>query len=682
MSVRSIRVPKFTPRRASRLLPAAAAALLLVAPLATGRASAAPVSGEVPITQASQPAPAVLPSLREWHGAPGTWRLTAASRIILDWQDARALASTAATFHDDLVAESGQPVPVATGARPRPGDIVLTLQQHDATLGAEGYRLDIGRVLTITAPTDTSVFYGTQTVEQILKADPHRARVPYGTARDWPDFGERAQMLDVGRKFYPLSYLKSQVRQMAWEKLNTFHLHFSDWEGFRIKVDRFPGLASAQSYSKADLRDLQDYARRYHVTIVPEIDLPAHAVAITKYDPKLRFSCHSLDYSHWPGADQGGWVLNIASAHTQTFVHDLLAEIIPMFDGPYFHIGGDEYPYDGDKAACPELVAYQHERGFAYPGDVFVDFSNTLDAQVRSYGKTTEMWEWWNFNGQQTSIQPSKDIVIDSWVGNDPGALASRGYRVVGTPENTLYVSAGFGQHLGQYGYVDIQNVYENYPFAHPAGVLGYKISRWSDRAEQQSPEWFDFFARRPLQVLAERLWGGPRSSSVWQFLARADSIGDPPPSQLTAVPKAHIRVVSVDSQETSAENGAAVNAIDDNPYTIWHTAYSRGVTPLPHEITLDLGAPTRLAGLRYLPRQDGGVNGRIGRYEISVSNDGATWRSVASGEVADDQTEKEVDFAATMARYIRLTALSEAAGASYTSAAELTPLQAPDVHR
>lgn len=207
-------------------------------------------------------------------------------------------------------------------------------------------------------------------------------------------------------------------------------------------------------------------------------------------------------------------------------------------------------------------------------------------------------------------------------------------------------------------------------------------IRSWSDQAEQQSPEWFDFFARRPLQVLAEELWGGPRSSSVWQFLARADSIGDPPPSQLSAVPKAHIRVVSVDSQETSAENGAAVNAIDDNPYTIWHTAYSWGVAPLPHEITLDLGAPTRLAGLRYLPRQDGGVNGRIGRYEISVSNDGATWRSVASGEFVDDRTEKEVDFAATMARYLRLTALSEVNGASYTSAAELTPLQTPDVHR
>lgn len=615
------------------------------------------------------PAPAVLPSLREWHGGTGDWRLTEASRIVVGHS---TLMSTATTFRDDLAAETGRRVPIATG-RTRAGDIVLDRSQ-DSSLGAEGYRLDVGRTLTINAPTDTGVFYGTQTVEQILKADPQRRTVPRGMARDWPNFGQRAQMLDVGRKFYPMSYLKSQIRTMAWQKLNTFHLHFSDWEGFRIQVDRFPGLAAVQSYSKRDIRELQDYARRYHVTIIPEIDLPAHAVAITTYDPKLRFSCHSLDYSHWTGADRGGWVLNIASDYTRTFVHDLLAEVVPMFDGPYFHVGGDEYPYDDDKAACPELVAYQHERGFAYPGDVFVDFFNTLDAQVRSYGKTTEMWEWWNFNNQQTSIQPNKDIVVDSWVGNDPGALAAKGYHVVGTPENTLYVSAGFGQHPGQYGYVDLQNVYENYPFAHPDGIIGYKISRWSDNAEQMSPEWFDFFARRPLQVLAERLWGGPRSATVWQFLARADAIGDPPPSQLTAIPKAGI-TVRADSAETTGENGAAANAIDDNPYTIWHTAYSGGVAPLPHAITLDLGTTRQLAALRYLPRQDGGINGRVSSYEVAVSTDSVRWRTVATGQFVNDQTEKEVDFAPTRAKYLRFIALSEVNGKQYTSVAELTLL-------
>jgi hexosaminidase len=651
---------------------------------ATGRLAANAFSvnpssqGVVKLSHRTATTPVVYPSLRGWHGSTGAWHLNEASRIVVGAGDAMVLRDTATTFQADLATESGRPVPVVISSRPRPGDVSLTRTPPDQRLGSEGYRLDIGDVLTVAAPTVTGVFYGTQTIEQILKADPHRSLVPRGTAADWPDFGERAQMLDVGRKFYPLSYLKSQIRTMAWEKLNTFHLHFSDWEGFRIQTDAFPGLASPESYSKRDLRELQDYARRYHVTIIPEIDLPAHAVAIAKYDPKLRFSCHSLDYSHWPGADQGGWVLNIASDYTRAFVRRLLDEIIPMFDGPYFHVGGDEYPYDADKAACPELVTYQKDHGFAYPGDVFVDFFNQLDRQVRSYGKTTEMWEWWNFNGQQTSIQPNKDIVIDSWVGNDPSALANQGYQVVGTPENTLYVSAGFGQHPGQYGYVNVQNVYENYPFTHTPGIIGYKVSRWSDRAEQEPPSWLDFFAHRPLQILAERLWGGPRSASVWQFFGRTDGIGDAPPTQLTAVPKAGMRVVSADSQETAAENGAAANAIDDNPYTNWNTAYSGGVAPLPHEIVLDLGRPYRLGGLRYLPRQDGGVNGRVSGYEVSFSDDGSHWKIAASGRFTDDQTEKEVDWSPAAARYVRLRALSEAGGGQLTSAAELTPLQAP----
>ncbi|MFD4371145.1 family 20 glycosylhydrolase [Streptomyces sp. NPDC058486] len=268
---------------------------------------------------------------------------------------------------------------------------------------------------------------------------------------------------------------------MAWQKLNTFHLHLIDWRGFRIRTERFPGLAAEESYSAADLRELQDYARRYHVEIIPEVDLPGHATPITAYDPRLRFSCASTM---------------------------------------------DKAQYDNAKNACPELVAYQKERGFAYPGDVFVDFLNTLNRQVRGHGKTTEAWEWWNVYGRRSSISPDKDIVIDTWVSDDPSALANQGYRVVATPEQRLYVSPGFGRKPGAYGYVDVRLVYEDYAFPMPDNVTGYKLARWSDKAEEQSPEWFDFFARRPLQVLAERSWGGPRSSTVWEFFARADAIG------------------------------------------------------------------------------------------------------------------------------------------------------------
>ncbi|MFF2409741.1 family 20 glycosylhydrolase [Streptomyces sp. NPDC058092] len=630
-------------------------------------------------TRAVNPAPAVLPSLQEWRGGKGDWQLTGSSRILIDRAEADELTETARTFAADLSGRSGRTIPVSTGS-PRPGDLVLTARTDDRGLGTEGYRLTSAAALTIEASTPVGVFYGTQTVQQILKADPQHARIPKGMARDWPRMAQRAQMLDVGRKYYPMSYLKSQIRLMAWQKLNTFHLHLTDWRGFRIRTEKFPGLAAKESYSAADLRELQDYARRYHVEIIPEVDLPGHATPITAYDPALRFSCPSMDKSQWPGGESGGWTLDITKEHTRRFVHDLLEEIIPMFDSRYFHVGGDEIGYDNVKNACPELVAYQKERGFTHPGDVFVDFLNTLNRQVRSHDRTTEAWEWWNVYGQKSSIAPDKNIVIDTWVNEDPAALAAQGYHVVATPEQRLYVSPGFGRQPGAYGYVDVRAVYEDYEFPTPKNVNGYKAARWPDNAEHQSPEWFDFFARRPLQVLAERTWGGPRSATVWEFFARADAIGGPSPTEPTALPKSRMRVTSADSEETAAEPGGAANVLDNNPYTQWHTSYSPTPAAPPHEITVDTGGHHRIAGFRYLPRQDGGTNGRVRDYEFSVSNDGSTWRTVATGSFADDQTEKEVTFEVTTARHIRLRALSAVDDGPFTCMAELTVLGAAAV--
>ncbi|MFE5256860.1 family 20 glycosylhydrolase [Streptomyces coelicoflavus] len=668
---RTVRRPRRTPFAVAAL---AVGALLLplVAP--------SPAAAAAPRPKAANPAPAVVPSLQEWRGGLGDWRLTRHSRVVVPPAGTDELTATARTFASDLSALAGRGIPVAEGV-PRRGDVFLTTRTKDRALGQEGYRLTSASALTIEAPTPTGVFYGTQTVQQILKADPGRSRVPRGTARDWPRTGQRAQMLDVGRKFFPVSYLKSQIRLMAWQKLNTFHLHLTDWRGFRIRTEKFPGLAAEESYSAADLRELQDYARRYHVEIIPEVDLPGHATPITTYDPLLRFSCESMDKAQWPGGERGGWTLDITKEHTRGFVRELLDEIIPMFDSEYFHVGGDEIGYDPAKYACPELVAYQKERGFAYPGDVFVDFLNSLNRQVRGHGKTTEAWEWWNVYGQKSSIAPAKDIVFDTWVSDDPSALAEQGYRVVATPEQRLYVSPGFGRRIGDYGYVDVRAVYEDYAFPAPDNVTGYKVARWSDKAEERSPEWFDFFARRPLQILAERTWGGPRSATVWEFFARADAIGGPAPGEPTALPKSAMRVTSVDSEETAQEPGAATRALDDNPYTHWHTAYSPASDAPPHEITVDTGARHRLAGFRYLPRQDGGTNGRVGDYEFSVSDDGRTWRTVARGAFADDQTEKQATFAPTTARHVRFRALSATNGGPFTSMAELTVLRAPAGH-
>ena len=168
-----------------------------------------------------------------------------------------------------------------------------------------------------------------------------------------------------------------------------------------------------------------------------------------------------------------------------------------------------------------------------------------------------------------------------------------------------------------------------------------------------------------------------------------SNGLSDPTPASRTVtvlsnssggiIPQSGWSLVYVDSQETVAENGAATNAFDGNPSTIWHTKWYLSSPPLPHEIQINLGGIYDIDGFRYLPRQDGGINGTISQYEFYVSTDGFNWGSpVTSGTFAADTTEKEVLFPATTAQFIRLRALSEVNGKPWTSAAEINVLGDP----
>ncbi|MEW2417275.1 TIM-barrel domain-containing protein [Streptomyces sp. NPDC046866] len=174
-------------------------------------------------------------------------------------------------------------------------------------------------------------------------------------------------------------------------------------------------------------------------------------------------------------------------------------------------------------------------------------------------------------------------------------------------------------------------------------------------------------------------LWvkSGPQAGG-YGFSATGTSVpaADPVPAASAAIPQSAWKLLSADSQETAAENGAAANAFDGNPATHWHTAWSGGTAaPLPHEIRIDLGARYAVDGLGHLPRQDGGVNGRIGAYEVYVSDSATDWGpAVATGTFADTAAATSVPLTAKSGRYLRLRALTEAGGRGlWTSAAEIT---------
>ncbi|HEY4454572.1 MAG TPA: beta-N-acetylhexosaminidase [Pseudonocardiaceae bacterium] len=537
------------------------------------------------------PAPTLLPSPQQWTGGTGDLTLGARTRIVVDRAQ---LMPDAQTFAADLRTSTGLPFPVTIGAQPAPGDIFLTV----APGHPNGYQLTIGSAVRIAGNDPTGTFYGEQSVEQIL-AQRRDNRLPVGTVTDWPSTGYRGVMLDLGRHYYSVDYVLDQIRQAAWDKLDTIHLHFTEQNAFRLQSTTYPGLAAPQSYSHADIARMVAYANRYHIQLVPEIDIPAHSVPIGQYDPSLEWDCASMNgsaYQSWPG-----YTLDITKPATTTFITNLLKEFVPLFtNSPVFHLGGDEYPEFAAQQQCPELVTYAQQHGYQSTEDVFVSWLNQIAGVVSSLGKRPEIWNWWDVAGGAT-IQPDKNIIIDAWTGT-ADAYLNAGYDTVSSPSNLLYVTPGAAPGGTGPG-ADDATLYSQWIPATNPHLLGYEVSRWSDNAVTAPDAYFDWFAQRMQQVVADRLWGAPRAyNSVFAFEDAADQIGAPPgvPSPFDPA----------DTQLTGAPYGTSPGwgngpntfdkAFDGDPATFFDYAQPDGGYT---GIDLGAGHAAPVTAIRFVPR-------------------------------------------------------------------------------
>ncbi|HEX3641696.1 MAG TPA: beta-N-acetylhexosaminidase, partial [Ktedonobacteraceae bacterium] len=195
----------------------------------------------IPVThygQAQSRTPITIPSLKQWNAGAGagSYTFSRSSHIVLDPTFVKQLTTTAAVFSKDLHALTGLSIPAVTGSS-KSGDIYLSLNAHDKSLGSEGYLLTIADRVTISAQEDAGVFYGTRTILQLLKQS---HTIPEGIARDRPDYPERGLMVDVGRKYYSVPWLENHIRDLAYLKMNYLHLHFSDNLGFRLQSSSHP----------------------------------------------------------------------------------------------------------------------------------------------------------------------------------------------------------------------------------------------------------------------------------------------------------------------------------------------------------------------------------------------------------------------------------------------------------
>ncbi len=313
---------------------------------------------------------------------------------------------------------------------------------------------------------------------------------------------------------------------MSYYKLNTLHLHLSDWNGFRLQSNTYPGLSSAHSYTHDQIKDLEDYAKKHFVNIVPEIDLPGHSTHIINYNPHLKFPCSSMQSSLWQSAELNSngsaWTIDITEKKNRDWIKNLLIEYLKLFSSENFHIGGDEIQFDQDKYDCPELVNYQLKKGYDYPSDVFIEWQNEVNELLRSYNKKMQLWNWWGFENHQGSnnysIPLAKDITINVWKNNMLQQTLDSNYQVIRAPNNYYIVP-------GRDRLQDPELFYEKNKLREHENIEGYKLCVWADGAENMSDEWFYGFFYLPLRIFAEKTWHNGKERDYLEFIEHLETI-------------------------------------------------------------------------------------------------------------------------------------------------------------
>ncbi|GAA0589489.1 family 20 glycosylhydrolase [Streptomyces crystallinus] len=610
-----------------RLLRFLIAAVCALAALALPAVAAAPA-------RAAAAVPQTVPALRQWTAGSGAYTFTATSRITVDPAYATQLADEAATLADDLAAQTGRTVAVVTGT-PATGDIGLTL--GDTSLPAEGYRMTVGPAVTIRAGTGTGAFYGTRTLLQLLHQS---ASVPAGTAVDWPTKPERGLMIDQGRKFFTVPWVKQHIKELAYLKLNYFHFHLSDTFGFRLESSTHPEIVSADHYTKQDIADLVALGQKYHVTIVPEIDTPGHMNAILAAHPELRLKNSSGTAS--------AEFIDLSLPGSYTLIKDLVEEYLPLFPARYWHIGADEYVTDYN--AYPQLLGYAraHYGSNATAKDTYYGYVNWADALVRAGGKTTRMWNDGIKSGDGT-VTPNADILVEYWYnyGLTPQQLAAAGHTVANeswTP--TYYVLGGAKP--------DTKWMYETWTpdlfqggttLSDPAKNPGSLIHVWCDNPGAETEDQIAGGIMYPLRGLAQQTWGSPKPVSGYAaFTPIVAAVGHNPAWPGLAQPGNLARNRPTTASSTETAGFPPASATDGDPATRWSSAYSD-----PQWLQVDLGS-TQSVG-RVVLRWEAAY-GKA--FQIQVSDDATTWRTLYSTTSGSGGVQDLTGLSGS-GRYIRL---------------------------
>ncbi len=293
----------------------------------------------------------------------------------------------------------------------------------------ESYELLISKHgIIIKSETDLGAMHGLETLYQLLKVDNGKYAFPLVTIKDTPRFVWRGLMIDVARHFIPVDDLKRNLELMSSVKLNVFHWHLSDDQGFRVQIDSHPELylkgSDGNYYTKSQIKDVVAYASDLGIRVIPEIDVPGHATAMLTAMPQLA----SKDTTYTLERNAGIFlpVLDPTNPEVYKVLDDVFGEMAELFPDKYFHIGGDEN--EGKNwEANPDIVAFMKKNNLEHPHDLQAYFNAKLYKILAKHGKEMMGWE----EIQNEAIP--KGALIQSWrgvnEGEKPGASLSKAVK-------------------------------------------------------------------------------------------------------------------------------------------------------------------------------------------------------------------------------------------------------------
>ena len=445
------------------------------------------------------PKPFVVPELKTWSGAEGQTALS--GRIVVKNAKLKAVAAALAADYKEMF---GKELTIVNGAT-KGGDVVLSLKK-DKALGDEGYTMNVGSAVEITAATERGAFWATRTLLQI--AEQHKdGNLPKGKTTDVPEYKLRGFMIDCGRKFIPMSYLRDLAKIMAYYKMNTLQVHLNDngfrqyfggdWNktqaAFRLECDTYPGLTAKDgSYSKQEFIDFQKLAEQNGVEVIPEIDAPAHSLAFTQYKNEIGSKEYGMDH------------LDLFNPETYKFMDGLWKEYIggknPVFIGKRVHIGTDEY-----SNAKKDVV------------EKFREFTDHYIKYVESFGKQAVVWGALTHANGDTKVK-NKGVLMDIWYNGyaDPVEMKKQGYKLVSIPDGLVYIVPAAGYY---YDYLNCQYLYEHWTPAvignktfeeNDPMIEGGMFAVWNDHAGNGiSTKDVHHRVYPALQTLAVKCWTG-----------------------------------------------------------------------------------------------------------------------------------------------------------------------------